>query len=1362
MAKPHIEQLKQVLDQLSSDPDNEAFRTELRHALVVSAESDGAIAIGGDANHCTISTVNIQLTFDTGNAETIRRIFREETKRIGADVSLSSLQDYLCALRLLCNQPSYLTLGIQGQDTRKTQDQLYVPLRARLSNDVTEVMLEEVLLPKGTLSSVKDSAPRIGGDAYSDHSKSLQHILLMCRSGAGKSTALLRFAAAAWDDWSTIGLNQPHIPMVVRLRTLATAEGVTISERLLTALRKAGELSLTKEPPADFFEQWSRLLNAPWLLLFDGLDEVPMEEREKLFRWVNGLVKRFAGQSHRIILTSRPFEDPQFALGETFAVYELQPFSPHQKQDFARRYLGDRADTFLAELEAKGLDESSSTPLLLTIAASIFVKDGSLPGQRATLFQRSIEIWLAEARARGLRQELDDLLFDIAHRGLEQLALAAVEQPERTNQANLAQALSDYLQAELRVPEPQAATQGKRFVEVMGRRSGVFIQRGEICEWAHPAFRDFLAASGLEQQLKKTNYDYELVIGERILAEHWVEPFLILAQITARKPNLVNWAAENVQFIGLLGRVGGKHAIEQLIVLLGVEEPPVSGAAYTALRRIGQPAIAPLLSGVRNTHLTAKERSHSLYALAEVGVRNDEITQAIADCFAQGLVGEATLLRAAIIVARRLRDIKHQSSVLRALASDDEMIAFSAASYLYELPSDTAFPDLLQTFQRWSSPDQQRNFLLRHLLYAMGKTEPPEAIAGILQILRDSLNSKTGLSPLWAAWTADELELPATRALLLEELARLLSEQPTNHLIWQILRRLEEYWQPKDLAALCGASDRLTGSGINVAQLLVDGIIAGTQADAEHPLRDHSGQRAGVTLLAKIQSSDFVQETSRLLAHADWSVENQLLEYLWVAADPTAEAILLQKLSQLQRSPNPDWTYRNDIIRALGTCSTEQAVPAITNYLHTEQNIGLYTAQEALCPLLRRGVLSAASVVEIALNSSASVAGRGVSIEALGRVCPTEMRDVFQRLLGQTKDELILSYTAHVLAETGDTAVIADLESLLATTDSARVAIEAANSLVRLDAQQSTSVIHRAMNRLGVASRSYGLLVALGWFRDETAIPHLKAALNEVRRAVGSHQVIAAMGRFLPAHWARECLLNALESWQGAGIDDGLQEATVETLAQNAPELLIERVIQLYDAGHLYRSACETLTFWIPQLSRKADIDLSSLLEVVKRLLCDHEISVREKMGLQLPRLDAECRQQIYKELRSSPDEWRQACAISLLGYYQIDDAELHSARFAATTRLRYAADLAIKQRQRMDALKDITEQYSSSDGMARLAAYLVIKEQGDERIMDDLYDSLSEKDTAYTYLRQLDHDVRERLKKDRQKLEQEEQKRFD
>ena len=57
---------------------------------------------------------------------------------------------------------------------------------------------------------------------------------------------------------------------------------------------------------------------------------------------------------------------------------------------------------------------------------------------------------------------------------------------------------------------------GSRFVDVMARRSGVFLQRGQSCEFINASFRDHLAAFALVRECRE---DTELAWRRAI--SHW-------------------------------------------------------------------------------------------------------------------------------------------------------------------------------------------------------------------------------------------------------------------------------------------------------------------------------------------------------------------------------------------------------------------------------------------------------------------------------------------------------------------------------------------------------------------------------------------------------------------------------------------------------------------------------------------------------------------------------------------------------------------------------------------------------------------------------------------------------------------------
>ena len=255
---------------------------------------------------------------------------------------------------------------------------------------------------------------------------------------------------------------------------------------------------MEEDPPDGFFTEWPRRVDAHWLLLLDGLDEVLTDKRSALTQWLQHLLAIAEAQGHHVVITSRPISDPFHEFGDKLTIYELLPFTPEQQEKLAQHWFGDRARTFLKERDRVRAGPLSGTPLLLTIAAAVYGKDERLPERRVTLYERFVSIWLEEAESRGLKDELGNYLTDLAREGLEHLALTMTEHPGETTMDALSHVITEWLRKEIpALGETIATRQGKRFMEVMSRRSGVLVRRSNDCEWVHPTFREYLAASGL-------------------------------------------------------------------------------------------------------------------------------------------------------------------------------------------------------------------------------------------------------------------------------------------------------------------------------------------------------------------------------------------------------------------------------------------------------------------------------------------------------------------------------------------------------------------------------------------------------------------------------------------------------------------------------------------------------------------------------------------------------------------------------------------------------------------------------------------------------------------------------------------------
>jgi len=438
------------------------------------------------------------------------------------------IEDYLAALREYCANLPYLTL----HDIRppRTLDEVYVPLKARPQprKETEDEDLAGLRVPTYPSGLTRDLPGLDRGEPLSIaevmRRRQPPHVLILGKPGAGKSTLLRQLAERAWDAPAQVGLDAPHLPILVPLRRLAGSEG-SLETRLNRAL--TAELTLAQDLPQGFFSDWPRQTGARWLILLDALDEVPAGERARLLQSLRGLLK--SDEPSRIVITSRPSGYAQGELDDRRLVhYDLLSFTSAQTGEFARKWFGDdqlpescelsgssKVEHFLRELERVRAGDLRGTPLLLTIAAKVYLERGTLPERRSALYGQFVEIWLSEAEQRGLNDQLGERLaapVDLYVARLAHLALRLTEQPGQADLETLAALVAEHLQSQEGFTRLHAETYSRQFVQVMARRSGVFTRRGDAFDFIHPTFREYLAAWAVVRESRRDGgYDLEQV-----------------------------------------------------------------------------------------------------------------------------------------------------------------------------------------------------------------------------------------------------------------------------------------------------------------------------------------------------------------------------------------------------------------------------------------------------------------------------------------------------------------------------------------------------------------------------------------------------------------------------------------------------------------------------------------------------------------------------------------------------------------------------------------------------------------------------------------------------------------------------------
>ncbi|MFE0047112.1 NACHT domain-containing protein [Streptomyces albireticuli] len=356
---------------------------------------------------------------------------------------------------------------------------------------------------------------RAGARRVEDLLGSRPRTVLRGEAGAGKTTLVWWLAshAACHTLPRKLGALNGLVPFVVPLRSLA-AQGITAPTP--SQLPTIARLPVDAPPPG-----WAgRVLESGRaLLLVDGLDELPREDRAPARRWLAELLRLHPAT--RCLVTVRPLAvDHAWLEAEGFEELRLLPMSDTDIQSFVAAWHtaarlecagyadGERARRqreLLVELEGNltqefrrtaGLRDLARTPLLCAVVCALHRRrSGLLPRTRWELYRAALTMLLGgrDAHRRIHRPEGMELEPDDGRQLLQRVAVWLV----RNGRVELSR--------EQAVRQIALAMRGLRRVRDQGtpeevlthllNRSGLLQERTrDSVQFIHRTFQDYLAA----------------------------------------------------------------------------------------------------------------------------------------------------------------------------------------------------------------------------------------------------------------------------------------------------------------------------------------------------------------------------------------------------------------------------------------------------------------------------------------------------------------------------------------------------------------------------------------------------------------------------------------------------------------------------------------------------------------------------------------------------------------------------------------------------------------------------------------------------------------------------------------------------
>jgi formylglycine-generating enzyme required for sulfatase activity len=371
--------------------------------------------------------------------------------------------------------------------------------------------------------------------------------------GAGKTTLLRHLAASLGRD------DSPRWVPVYESLPRWLREPESLPQRLERRLRRAGH------PAQGFpalFDQWAR--DNRLLLLLDGLDEVPREDRSEAEELVRDLVARWPETP--IVVASRPigYRPP----AGRFTEVRLLPLDRVRRRELLARWLGrekDMPDWNGADqaLEVLGSDralwELSGNPLYLTLMAMLLEDEKTPERNRARLYDQIFEL-LMEGKHRRTPEPMD--AQEVTRGVLRRLAYGMTSdnrdaEPLTVLEGRLLEEELDPLRKKLD-RRPRWRHSLRRFFTDLAERTGILGPHdGEDADWRywHRTFREALTAERLEEITTKEGTESVLAQAGGITAEEdasrWAEPFALLTGRVEEPDRLVRELVEANRPLGL-------------------------------------------------------------------------------------------------------------------------------------------------------------------------------------------------------------------------------------------------------------------------------------------------------------------------------------------------------------------------------------------------------------------------------------------------------------------------------------------------------------------------------------------------------------------------------------------------------------------------------------------------------------------------------------------------------------------------------------------------------------------------------------------------------------------------------------------
>ncbi|MBD2198396.1 MULTISPECIES: NACHT C-terminal helical domain 2-containing protein [Calothrix] len=368
--------------------------------------------------------------------------------------------------------------------------------------------------------------------------KKYAKLMILGKPGSGKTTFLQHVAIECNQGY----LLANHIPILILLRDFVRqakkVSNFSLDFHIISYLQEVASQQ----------EVITLLSAGKFLLLLDGLDEVPAENIDEVVDEIESLLKKY--EQNNFIITCR-VQAQKYRLNP-FSYVEVADFNSEQIVNFIHKWFAANSRNGLQEAETKSsrlielfnspenlkIKELAVTPILLSLTCRVFDDKGKFYSKQSELYEQGLAILLSKwDNSRRIKRYsvYKNLSIEQKRKLLSYLAVRKFKQEQYMlfEQDEILSYIAEYLNISLE--------DSQTVLESIEAQHGLIVERAQrIYSFSHLTFQEYFAAKWFCDQP-----DWQILV-KHISELRYREVFILATEISINREQLLELMKQEI------------------------------------------------------------------------------------------------------------------------------------------------------------------------------------------------------------------------------------------------------------------------------------------------------------------------------------------------------------------------------------------------------------------------------------------------------------------------------------------------------------------------------------------------------------------------------------------------------------------------------------------------------------------------------------------------------------------------------------------------------------------------------------------------------------------------------------------------